>query len=427
MTKSLYGPGAAHASTLITSGDYDTSSPWSFSAEDGDKLLGPSGDDWKNYASFHLCEDSDENAETKARYKYPFGKAGKVYSSGLRAIKSRAGQQGDTSIGDEAGKLLDEINRKEGKEKDKNNLSPKAENFPDYDPDGDGDNDAQEAFTLIGSAIDILCDAQDSLCGRDETDKDAKKVGGRSKSNVLAFNRTSIKSILKISAATNDSMDMDLFGIIGGGGWFDESGITKEQFAQTLNQIPTGVKKVNLRMSSPGGDVFEGRAIANMISDHPCSFDCNVIAESCSIASIIAMSCDNIHMSDGAVMLIHRSWAFTVGNSLDLKKLAQDLDTIDESMVRTYSKKTGMKPADVLSLMDENRYMSADEAKQKGFVDSISGNHASNHNAVLTFKIAAMKIDRDRFHLPPLPNSVADSKPRREAALAVMERIKRVG
>ena len=119
MAKSVYGPGAAHASTLITSGDYDTSSPWSFSAEDGDKLLGPSGDDWKNYASFHLGEDTGENLETKARYKYPFGKEGKVYDSGLRAIRSRAGQQGDTSIGDEAGRLRDMISKKEGDEKEK--------------------------------------------------------------------------------------------------------------------------------------------------------------------------------------------------------------------------------------------------------------------------------------------------------------------
>ena len=70
MAKSVYGPGAAHASTLITSGDYDTSSPWSFSAEDGDKLLGPSGDDWKNYASFHLGEYHSYHARSRSLQIY---------------------------------------------------------------------------------------------------------------------------------------------------------------------------------------------------------------------------------------------------------------------------------------------------------------------------------------------------------------------
>lgn len=77
-----------------------------------------------------------------------------------------------------------------------------------------------------------------------------------------------------------------------------------------------------------------------------------------------------------------------------------------------------MKPADIISLMDENRYMSAEEAKSRGFVDSI-GPPAT---AAGVLKIAAFDIDRARFHLPPLP---AAMRPKRLAALAALGRIRK--
>jgi hypothetical protein len=58
MTVSLYSAGASHATSLVASGDYDNTAPWSFSSEDGDKLLGPNGDDWTNYAKWHMGTDS---------------------------------------------------------------------------------------------------------------------------------------------------------------------------------------------------------------------------------------------------------------------------------------------------------------------------------------------------------------------------------
>jgi len=104
--------GVSNARALINAGDVDLTGAWSFSAADGNKLLGENGDDWANFAKWHLAEDESADEETKARYKYPFGKNGKVYRRGVIAAKSRAAQQGDTAIEEAADALLTLIDSK---------------------------------------------------------------------------------------------------------------------------------------------------------------------------------------------------------------------------------------------------------------------------------------------------------------------------
>lgn len=108
--------GESHAHSLIAAGKVDKESSWSFSANDGDKLLGAGGDDWEAYSKFHLGLDRSAAEKTKARYKYPFGKAGKVYRSGIIAAKQRAAQQNDSAIEKAAGMLLEMIDGADGDE-----------------------------------------------------------------------------------------------------------------------------------------------------------------------------------------------------------------------------------------------------------------------------------------------------------------------
>jgi capsid assembly protease len=115
MAVKLISASEDHAKRLISAGKVDKSSSWSLSADEENALLGDN--DWAAYASWHLGEDDSENTKTKARYKYPFGKGGKVYRSALIAIRQRAAQQDATSIYDAAGRLVDQIDDA-GKEDD---------------------------------------------------------------------------------------------------------------------------------------------------------------------------------------------------------------------------------------------------------------------------------------------------------------------
>lgn len=91
----------------IRAGDVNRSADWSLSSEEENAMLGANGDDWTNYARWHLGEDTAATEKTKARYKYPIGKGGRVYRAALTAIRQRAGQQGDTSIYDSAGRMVE--------------------------------------------------------------------------------------------------------------------------------------------------------------------------------------------------------------------------------------------------------------------------------------------------------------------------------
>lgn len=104
----LFAAGAAYGRSLITSGNVNTEAAWSFTAVDGNALLGANGDDWVNYGRHHLGADAAAGAfDTKAHWKYPFAKGGTLYRSALTAIRSRAAQQNDTTIFDAAGTMIE--------------------------------------------------------------------------------------------------------------------------------------------------------------------------------------------------------------------------------------------------------------------------------------------------------------------------------
>ena len=102
----------ANAEKLIKAGEVDKTSPWKFSTADADALLGDNGDDWATYKLWHVVQDDALPAKSKERYKYPYGKDGKVYRSALRAIASRAATQGLTDVSDWASAQIKAIDAK---------------------------------------------------------------------------------------------------------------------------------------------------------------------------------------------------------------------------------------------------------------------------------------------------------------------------
>jgi len=105
----LNSKGYDHATTLVEGDNVNKDSEWSFTSEDGNALLGEDGDDWDNYAKWFLLVDEDAKEETKGRYKFPFGKDGKIYRKALTAIRQRAAQFDYVDVFEAAGKLIDMI------------------------------------------------------------------------------------------------------------------------------------------------------------------------------------------------------------------------------------------------------------------------------------------------------------------------------
>jgi len=103
--------GVSHAKSLIKAGKVDKTSEWSFDAEDGNKILGDGN--WSEYANWFLAIDTEAKEETKERYKFPYGKNGKVYRRGVIAAKQRAAQHGYDNIAQIADELLQMIDKEE--------------------------------------------------------------------------------------------------------------------------------------------------------------------------------------------------------------------------------------------------------------------------------------------------------------------------
>lgn len=105
--------GVSYARTLIRDGAVDKTSAWTFSAADGDELLGPDGKDWSRYGQCHLAKDPAAAEQTKAYWAFPFAKlkGGKVvlYRAALTAIRQRAAAQSATAIYEAAGRLLRDL------------------------------------------------------------------------------------------------------------------------------------------------------------------------------------------------------------------------------------------------------------------------------------------------------------------------------
>jgi|GEM_PF-1493119 len=109
MSVLLHRAGEDHARKLIKRGQFNDTAPWSFDADDGNRLLGTDPDnlDWDKYAKWHLDSDSEKDTDSRAAWKYPYGKNDNVYRSALRAIQTRAAQEGLNTIFDVAGRLMD--------------------------------------------------------------------------------------------------------------------------------------------------------------------------------------------------------------------------------------------------------------------------------------------------------------------------------
>lgn len=126
MAMKLNSKGRTHAASLIGRGQVDQNSAWSFSAADGDAILGDPPN-WSNYSKWFLGKRTEADPETKQAWAYPFGKQGKVYRRALAAIRSRSSQQGHTDIYEAAGALLASITEEDAMTEPKTRLLVREE------------------------------------------------------------------------------------------------------------------------------------------------------------------------------------------------------------------------------------------------------------------------------------------------------------
>lgn len=148
-------------------------------------------------------------------------------------------------------------------------------------------------------------------------------------------------------------------------------GITAKDFARDLKSLGD-VTAIDLHINSPGGNVFDGTAIYNLLDHHSATITVYIDGLAASMGSVIAMVGDEIHMPGNALMMIHNPWGGAVGESDDLRKMADVLDKIKASLMTTYMKRTGKSEDEVSQLMDDETWLTGAEAVEHGFADVLA-------------------------------------------------------
>ena len=181
-----------------------------------------------------------------------------------------------------------------------------------------------------------------------------------------------MKKFWECKQSTNQNeADVFIFGEIVSFKW-DDTDTTAASFQKDLKELGE-VSQINLHINSPGGSVFEGIAIGNMLRQHKARVVAHVDALAASIASVIVASCDEVIMPENSMLMIHNPWTISMGNAKELRKQADDLDKIAESSVVTYLAKAGEKLTEekIKQIMDEETWMSAQEAYNYGLCDVV--------------------------------------------------------
>lgn len=153
--------------------------------------------------------------------------------------------------------------------------------------------------------------------------------------------------------------------------WWTGEGTTAKSFQKELSGIKAS--QVDLHINSPGGEVFDGITIYNLIKQHPATVTTYIDGLAASIASVIALAGNKIIMAENALMMIHNPWGMEVGDAAKLRKMADTLDKVSGSLVTAYASRTGKADDEIAAMMEAETWMSAEEALGLGFIDEVGG------------------------------------------------------
>ncbi|NCH00371.1 Clp protease ClpP [Cronobacter malonaticus] len=170
-----------------------------------------------------------------------------------------------------------------------------------------------------------------------------------------------------IRAARDGDNSISIFDVIGADYWGE--GVTASRIAGALRSL--NGEDVMVNINSPGGDMFEGLAIYNLLREYDGKVTVKVLGLAASAASIIAMAGDEVQIGRGAFLMIHNCWVYAMGNRHDLAQIATDMAPFDKAMSDIYQARSGLDAATVDKMMDGETYIGGSEAVEKGFADSL--------------------------------------------------------
>ena len=204
--------------------------------------------------------------------------------------------------------------------------------------------------------------------------------------------------IIKAQASNPKVVEIDIYGDIEGDSydwWWGEKIESETSAAHIKKELKSykDIERVELHINSWGGSVFEANAIANMLRRLECDTVAYIDAFACSAASVVAVACKKVIMPRNAVLMIHNPWQVAVGNATELRKAADDLDTLSEAFRTIYLDKAGDKLTEqkLIEMLDAETYLTAEQAFEYGLCDEVEQFDAVLHEPDTNTTAAAAK------------------------------------
>lgn len=188
---------------------------------------------------------------------------------------------------------------------------------------------------------------------------------------------------------------INIYDVIGYDYW-DGGGVTAQSISDQLKAFGTQAD-ITVNINSPGGDVFEGLAIYNLLRLHQGNVTVRILGIAASAASYIAMAGDEVYIGEAAFIMIHNAWTFAAGDKNDLTAAAALLSKIDQTIADIISARSGMDNQEILQMMDVETYITAQESVDQGFADDFIPSDKLTSNSGTTNQkkstIAARRLD----------------------------------
>ncbi|RKT99791.1 peptidase S14 [Burkholderia sp. Nafp2/4-1b] len=197
-------------------------------------------------------------------------------------------------------------------------------------------------------------------------------------------------------------------------------GTDAQTFVTQLDAVAANASAIVVALNSMGGDVFDAFAIYNALRRHAGKVRVRVDGVAASAASLIAMAGDEIVMPENALLMIHNAHTVTAGEAKDLRRVADLLENAGDGILAAYAAKSGQSVDEIRAMMDAETWLTAAQAKEKGFCDTIEAAvklSASASSTALLARFSAVPevvralVDEDESSEPPQPDTPPNTQP----------------
>lgn len=173
--------------------------------------------------------------------------------------------------------------------------------------------------------------------------------------------------------AKNESGEMYIYGDIVDNSWWDET-VSPKKIRDALKELGS-IKSLDIHLNSYGGSCIAGNAIISILDNYRkkngTTYNVYIEGIAASMGSGIASVGNNVYMADNALYMIHKPWSFAIGNADDMQKEIKVLDTVEDTLVANYMRRFNGTEEELRQMMADETWLTADEAKEYGFVDEI--------------------------------------------------------